>query len=127
MPENKEYKVRILNANEFSRPDLIEIFSRHKSLVPNPLVTNIYVGENEKGRIVGIAVLQPQYHLEPIEVETFYRDTALHKDLIDAAINSVKEIKGLRIWAFSPNNKIANLAMRFGFKLKNYEVFVREF
>lgn len=124
---SRNYNLRILNADEFSRSDLLEIFAINESLVPNPLSAHIQIAENEEGKIIAIAVLQPQYHLEPIYVDPEYRDTNVCKDIIETTINLVKNIKGLRIFAFSPDSRIAKLAIRFGFKFKNYEVFVREF
>ena len=121
-----DVKIRMLNMNEFSRKDLVEIFEKYESFVPNPLNALIQIAENNEGKIVALAVLQPQYHAEPIYVDPEYSHTMLHKRIIETLLKPFEGIKGLRIWVFSPNNKIANLAMRFGFKLKNYEVFVKE-
>lgn len=122
-----DIKIRILNADEFNRSDLVEIFRKNESLVPNPLITNIQIAEDENGKIIGLVVLQPQYHAEPIYVADEYKHTKLHVKLIEAMLNPFKEVKGLRIWIFSPNSKIARLALRFGFAFKDYEVFVKEF
>lgn len=127
MPQNKNYKVRILNASEFDREDLIKIFSDNKSLVPYPLNAHIQIAENDDGKIVALAVLQPQYHLEPIWVDPEYRSTPVHKEVVKGVLNIIQSIKGLKIFAFSPDDKIARLCVRFGFKYKSYEVFMKEF
>ncbi len=123
----QNFSARILNADEFNREDLLEIFANNKSLVPNPLSSSIQVVEDDNGKIIALAVLQPQYHLEPIYVDPNYRNTMLHKVIVDSAINIVKHIPGLRLFVFSPNDKITELAKRFGFKFKDYVVLVREF
>lgn len=125
-PNSDDVTIRILNADEFSREDLVDIFVNNKSLVPNSFNAHIQIAEKD-GKIVGLAVLQPQYHAEPIWISEEYRNTSLHKKLIEAILEPFKNIRGLRIWIFSPNSKIAKLAMRFGFKHKDYEVFVKEF
>lgn len=117
---------RILNADEFNREDLVEIFVENKAYIPNPLVSNIQVAEKD-GKIIGLAVLQPQYHAEPIWVHPEYRDTILHKSLIESLLNPLKNLKNLRVFIFAPNSKIISLATRFGFKEKAYTVMERIF
>lgn len=117
---------RALNAEEFARKDLQEIFLKYRAFIPNPLVSHIQIAEKD-GKIVALGVLQPQYHAEPIFVAEEYRDTQLHKHIIESLLKPLESIKGLRVFIFSPNNHIAKLASRFGFKFKNYEVFEKEF
>lgn len=119
-------KIRILNADEFSREDLVSVFRKNKSNVPNPSIANIVIAENENNKIVGFAVLQPQYHAEPIYVDREYRDTNLHKELIDELLGNIPTIAGLQIFVFAPNDKIVELAKRFGFQELDYKVFVRK-
>lgn len=117
---------RILSADEFDREDLVAIFESNQAFIPNPLVSNIQVAEKD-GKIIGLAVLQPQYHAEPIWVHPEYRDTNLHKSLIESLLNPLKSLKNLRIFIFAPNSKIVTLAERFGFKERAYTIMERIF
>lgn len=117
---------RILNADEFDREDLINIFESERAYVPNPLVSHIQIAEKD-GKIIGLAVLQPQYHAEPIWVHPEYRDTILHKSLIESLLNPLKNLKNLRVFIFAPNSKIVALAERFGFRERSYTVMERTF
>lgn len=130
MPDNLtiyNIKIRMLNADEFNREDLVNIFVENESSVPNPLNSTIQVAEDKDGKIVGFAVLQPQYHAEPIYVDKHYRNTQLHSLLIHRLLSPFNEISGLRVFVFAPNGKIARLCEKFGFKKKEYEVFIKEF
>lgn len=117
---------RILEADEFGNQTLHEVFAEFGANIPDPLISNIQIAEKD-GKIIGIAVLQPQYHAEPIWVHKDYRDTMLHKELIETLLNPLRNIRGLRIFIFAPNSKIVKLAARFGFKQKEYTVMERTF
>lgn len=126
MSDLDEVKIRILNADEFHREDLLEIFAAYESNIPNPQIATIQVAEKD-GKIVGFGVLQPRYHAEPIYVKEEFRHTDLHKRIIESLLKPFESIKGLSIYVFSPNSRIFKLALRFGFKPTGWEVLVRKF
>lgn len=121
------YKLRILTNEEYEREDLKKIFADNNSKVPQPEVSNIAVAENEEGRIIGFYVLQPIYHAEPIWIDPEVNLPNLHKELMDVVIEPLRFIKGLVVYVFAPNKKIANLAKRFGFKELDYKVLEQRF
>lgn len=123
------YKIRMLTNEEFAREDLKKIFEENGGKIPVAQVSSIAIAEDENGKLLGFHTLQPVYHCEPEwidpEVRSIYPN--LHKDLMEVIIEPLKHIKGLVIYAFAPNEKISNLAKRFGFKELDWKVLEQRF
>jgi hypothetical protein len=124
---DKNYNIRPLGLQEWQREDINHVFRENRTTMPDPNSSNISIAENEKGELVGFGVLQPIYHAEPIWVREDYRDTSAHKDIVNAMLEPLKLITGLRIYVFAPDSKIAYLATKNGFKELPYMVFERIF
>lgn len=121
------YKLRILTNEEFDREDLKTIFEQNGGRVPSAEHSSIAVAEDENGKLLGFYVLQPVYHAEPIWINPEVNIPSLHKELMDVIIEPLRHIKGLVIYAFAPNKKIANLAKRFGFVELDWKVLEQKF
>lgn len=127
MDEVHEVNIRLLEANEYDNETLKEIFAAYKVELPSPLESKILIAENNKKEIVGFYTLQTAYHAEPIWVREDFRNTLLHERLMNKMYNSLKHLKGLRIFVLATNDKITRLAERFGFKKLSHVVLTKEF
>lgn len=123
------YRIRMLTSEEFAREDLKAIFEAHGAKVPQAEHSSIAIAEDEEGKLLGFHTLQPVYHCEPEWIDPEVRGVypSLHKDLMEVIIEPLKHIKGLVIYAFAPNEKIANFAKRFGFKERDWKVLEQRF
>lgn len=117
---------RFLEKEEFSRSDLVEVFTANNKIAPQPESAKIAIAEYE-GNIIGFYTIQIAYHAEPIWVHKNFQHLPIYKKLATMTIDSVKNIKGLCLYVFATNEKIVRLAERFGFKKLSYIVMEQEF
>lgn len=126
MKDINSLNFRLLHEIEFLRADVIDIFTKGGVSVPNPKLAKIQIAEDVDKKIVGLYVMQPAFHAEPMWIHEEYRDTLLCIRLGKELLKVYAGIKGLIIYAFAPEDNAGGFLRRLGFDKLNYIVYQKE-
>ena len=110
---------RLLPTEEWDR--LAPIFAKNDWFLPPRQLSNASVTENSQGEIVGMQMLQLVLHSEPTYIDEAYSGKVNYLRLWDLLERIPKSKKNHLILPgyclVAPNEKIAQMAERGGFKL----------
>ena len=98
---------RLLTPDEW--PKLEPLFGDHP--LPSPEASAIAVAEDDNQTIVGLLVLQLQWHLEPLVITNPQVNFLRLKSILD---NQLQSIGGGCYYAFADTDKVARMAEHAG-------------